>query len=136
MKIEEAEKFAKENKAIFASISAKNDIGIDLNEIIEPIGYKVYSLSNGGTPATTRNLDKLDKCDFYLPSTVFGIDKMKLYPSFEDLPQQRGYGIVLEDKNLGKIIETINWQEKGFLSTNNAINLRTSIIVKAIEENK
>lgn len=117
-------------------IWSKYDIGIDLNETIEPIGYKVYSLSNGGTPATTRNLDKLDKCDFYLPSTVFGVENMKLYSSFEELPQQRGYGIILEDKSISNIIKEINWQEKGFLSTNNAINLRTSIIVKAIEEAK
>ena len=121
--------------AIF-QIWSKEDIGINLNETIEPIGYKVYSLSNGGTPATTRNLDKLDKCDFYLPSTVYGIEKMRLYSSFEELPQQRGYGIILENKDLKEIIEKINWQDKGFFSTNNAINLRTSIIVKAIEESK
>lgn len=114
-------------------IWSKEDFGVDLNEFFEPHGYKVYSLSDGGTPATTRNKDKLYKCDYYLPSTVFGKNNMKLYPSFEDLPQRRGYGIILEDKTVGEKIEKIDWGEVGFRSTNNAVNLRTSIIVKAIE---
>ena len=107
-----------------------------MNEIYEPIGYKIYSLSNGGTPSTTRNKDKLNCCDYYLPSTVFGADKMKLYPNFESLPQQRGYGIIVEDENIKPIIEKINWNKEAFYSTNNAINLRTSLIAKAIETKK
>ena len=39
VKTEEAEKFAKENKAIFASISAKSDIGIDA--LFQNIGRKI-----------------------------------------------------------------------------------------------
>lgn len=112
------------------------DLGIDLNETINPIGYKVYSLSDGGTPSSTRNKDKLYTCDFYLPSTVFGKDKVYLYNSFEDLPQRRGYGIIVEDENIKNIIKQINWSDQAFLSTNNACNLRTSIIVKAIENAK
>ena len=61
---------------------------------------------------------------------------MKLYNSFEELPQRRGYGIIVKDKNVNSIIENIQWNEKAFFSTNNAINLRTSLIVKAIEEEK
>ena len=114
-------------------IWSKEDFGINLNETYIPKGYKVYSLSNGGTPSTTRNADKLDKCDFYLPSTVFGKDKMKLYNSFAELPQQRGYGIIIEDENVKDIINSIKWDEVAFYSTNNAINLRTSLIVKAIQ---
>lgn len=117
-------------------IWTKLNFNIDLNETIKPIGYQVYSLSDGGTPGSTRNKDKLNKCDYYLPSTVFGREKIKLYPSFEDLPLHRGYGIIVEDKTINSIIETINWSDIAFLSTNNAANLRTSLIVKAIENNK
>ena len=117
-------------------IWSKKDLGINLNENISPIGYKVYSLSDGGTPSTTRNKDKLKCCDFYLPSTVFGKDKVYLYDSFEELPQRRGYGIIVEDESIKNIINNINWSEQAFLSTNNACNLRTSIIVKAIESAK
>ena len=76
----------------------------------------------------------LDKCDFYLPSTVFGKDNIKLYPTFEDLPQRRGYGIVIlkEHQKLSKIIISIDWSEQAFASTNNAYNLRTDLIKKSI----
>lgn len=117
-------------------IWTKLDFGINLNETYTPIGYKIYSLSDGGTPSSTRNKDKLYCCDYYLPSTVFGADKMKLYEDFESLPQRRGYGIIVEDKSINSIIESIDWSKEAFYSTNNAINLRTSLIVKAIELNK
>lgn len=105
-------------------------------EDLKPIGYSIYSLSDGGTPSSTRNKDKLDKCDIYLPSTCFGEDNMKVYSSFEELPQRRGYGIILEDKELKDIITGIVWKDVAFFSTNGAINLRTSLIVRAIEECK
>lgn len=117
-------------------IWSKMDVGINLNESYTPVGYKIYSLSDGGTPSSTRNKDKLYCCDYYLPSTVFGADKMKLYADFESLPQRRGYGIIVEDKSLNSLIENINWSEEAFYSTNNAINLRTSLIAKAIELKK
>ena len=56
---------------------------------------KIYSLSNGGTASTTRNKKMLNKCDVYLPSTCFGKENMKVYDSFEELPNKRGYGIIL-----------------------------------------
>lgn len=112
------------------------NIGDGLNETYTPNGYKIYSLSDGGTPSSTRNKDKLYICDYYLPSTVFGNTNMKLYDNFEDLPQRRGYGIITEDKSINQIIEDIDWAEIAFLSTNNAVNLRTSLIVKAIETAK
>ena len=112
------------------------DVGINLNETYTPGGYKIYSLSDGGTPSSTRNKDKLECCDCYLPSTVFGAEKMKLYDDFESLRQRRGYGIIVEDKSLNALIESIDWSKEAFYSTNNAINLRTSLIAKAIELKK
>lgn len=91
---------------------------------------RVYSLSDGGTVSTTRNKKMINKCDIYLPSTCFG-DAMKVCSSFHDLPNHKGYGIVfLKDKQ--KMIQksySIDWKSVGFLSTNSAINLRTSLIV-------
>ena len=96
-----------------------------------PIGFSVYSISDGGTPGTTRNKDKIGKCDFYLPSTIFGIDKMRTYETFDKLPLRGGYGIILEDKNLISAIK-LPWGEIAFESTNGALNLRKSIIIKTI----
>lgn len=95
---------------------------------------KIYSLSDGGTPGSTRNKDRLYSCDFYLPSTVFGADKMKLYYDFEDLPGRRGYGIVTHDKSINNVIESVVWNEEAFVSTNNAYNLRTDLIEKSISK--
>jgi hypothetical protein len=91
---------------------------------------KVYSLSDGGTIASTRNKDMIGKCDIYLPSTCFGKENMKMYKSFDELPGKKGYGIVFfkEKDNMLKKAENINWSSISFLSTNSAYNLRTSII--------
>jgi hypothetical protein len=94
---------------------------------------KVYSLSDGGTPSSTRNKKMLEKCDIYLPSTCFGKLNMKLYDNFEELPNRRGYGVVFiaeKEENKKKAGE-IEWSNIGFLSTNSAINLRMSQIYKA-----
>ena len=94
---------------------------------------KIYSLSDGGTVATTRNKKMLDKCDIYLPSTCFGKDTMRLYESFEALPGRKGYGVVFL-KNKAKNMEKsrdIDWSAVAFLSTNSAYNLRTSLIMDA-----
>jgi len=90
---------------------------------------KIYSLSDGGTPSSTRNKNMLDKCDVYLPSTCF--NGMKTYKSFEELPHRRGYGIViLKDKEKLKhiFLNEINWEKVSFLATNSSLNLRTSLI--------
>jgi len=90
----------------------------------------VYSLSNGGTGSTTRNKDMLDKCDVYLPSTCFGKETMKVYSTFHDLPNKKGYGLIFhnsKDEMIKKARE-IDWGNASFLSTNSAYNLRTSII--------
>jgi len=91
---------------------------------------KVYSLSDGGTIASTRNKDMIGKCDIYLPSTCFGKENMKMYKRFEDLPGKKGYGVVFFNEKTEMInkAETIEWSSISFLSTNSAYNLRTSII--------
>ena len=90
----------------------------------------VYSLSDGGSPSTTRNKDKIGVCDVYLPSTCFGKEAMRTYTSFEDLPNRKGYGIVFHQDRERLIARSqeIDWSKVGFLSTNSAFNLRTSII--------
>jgi len=91
---------------------------------------RVYSLSDGGTVATTRNKAMLDACDVYLPSTCFGRDAMRVYDAFEELPGRKGYGIVFQADKIGSIAraKSIDWANVSFLSTNSALNLRTSII--------
>ena len=95
---------------------------------------KVYSLTDGGSVATTRNKKMLEKCDIYLPSTCFGKETMKLYSTFKDLPNMKGYGVVfLNDKNtMIEKSKKINWGDIAFLSTNSAYNLRTSLILDAL----
>lgn len=90
---------------------------------------KVYSLSDGGTPGSTRNKNMLHKCDIYLPSTCFS--GMMAYTKFENLPNKRGYGLVfLKDKSKLKAmcLNDVNWQKASFASTNGAKNLRTDLI--------
>jgi len=94
---------------------------------------RVYSLSDGGTPSSTRNKNMLNKCDIYLPSTCF--TGMKAYDSFEKLPQRRGYGVIFK-KNKDDLIklffEKIEWQKVAFYSTNGALNLRTDLILNQL----
>ncbi len=98
---------------------------------------KIYSLSDGGTPSSTRNKNMLYKCDLYLPSTCFHSQnkpQMKIYHSFEELPHRRGYGIVIlkQKEELKNILGSINWEEVSFLGTNSSLNLRTSLIEEAL----
>ena len=91
---------------------------------------RVYSMSDGGTVASTRNKDMIGKCDVYLPSTCFGKENMKCYNSFDDLPGKKGYGIVFytnKEEMLQKFL-LIDWKNIAFLSTNSAYNLRSSQI--------
>ena len=97
---------------------------------------KVYSLSLGSTSSQIRNKHMIGNCDVYLPSTCYGESKMKAYSCFEELPGKKGYGIVLleDDKDqLRKEMLELNWAEKAFLSTNSALNLRTSMINQVID---
>ena len=93
---------------------------------------KIYSLSDGGTPSTTRNKKMFYECDIYIPSTCFGKDNMTYYTTFDKLPRRRGYGIVFnKDKktNIQKF-KNIVWSDVAFLSTNSAYNIRTSQIIE------
>jgi len=92
----------------------------------------VYSLSDGGLSANTRNKDMIGKCDVYLPSTTFS--GMKAYSSFYDLPHERGYGVVIKKnkREVKKILKNHNWEKTAFFSTNSALNLRTSLIENVI----
>ncbi len=89
---------------------------------------RVYSLSDGGTPASTRNKKMLYDCDLYLPSTCF--TGMRLYRNFEDLPHRRGYGIkILQHKRAIKsLFRQCRLDKVAFRSTNGALNLRTSLV--------
>jgi len=102
---------------------------IDLTDIV-----KLYSLSDGGTPSSTRNKKHLYSCDYYLPSTCFGKETMKVYDNFESLPHRRGYGIVIQNHKqlLDEIINTIDWSSVAFESTNGAYNLRFDLIGRSI----
>jgi hypothetical protein len=75
-------------------------------------------------------------CDFYLPTTCFE-DKMKLYDNFDDLPQKRGYGIVLlkNFEEVSNVLKNTNWKQNSFASTNNAYNLRFDLIEKVLVDN-
>lgn len=102
---------------------------LELNEIKND-NLTVYSLSDGGTPSSTRNKKMIGNCDVYIPSTCFGKDNMKCYDSFDKLPGKKGYGIVFHKNKtvFKKKFLNINWSEKAFLSTNSAYNLRSSQI--------
>jgi hypothetical protein len=90
----------------------------------------IYSLSDGGTPSTTRNKKMYNCCDIYIPSTCFGKDNMRYYTKFDDLPGRKGYGIVfhIDKQDNIKKFKNIIWNEIAFLSTNSAYNIRTSQI--------
>ena len=95
---------------------------------------RVYSLSDGGTPSSTRNKKMIGHCDVYLPSTCF--KGMCTYNSFDELPNKRGYGIVIHrnKREIKQLLATCDWKKKAFLSTNSALNLRRSIIEQVITE--
>ncbi|MGI9296652.1 MAG: SAM-dependent methyltransferase [Gammaproteobacteria bacterium] len=95
---------------------------------------RVYSLSDGGTPASTRNKKMLHKCDVYLPSTCF--TGMRSYPDFESLPHRRGYGVVTHSgahrAKIKTLLQKHDWTKTAFRSTNGAMNLRRSLIAAVV----
>lgn len=98
---------------------------------------KIYSLSDGGTPSSTRNKSMLNACDLYLPSTCFHSKtnpQMKVYNDFISLPNKRGYGIVIlkEKEKVKAALLNIDWEAVSFLGTNSSRNLRTSLIEDAL----
>jgi len=96
---------------------------------------RIYSMSDGGTIASTRNKDMIGNCDIYIPSTCFGKENMKCYTKFEDLPGRRGYGIVFVGDKVTMLNKMLNieWSDVAFLSTNSAYNLRSSQIYSLFE---
>jgi len=93
---------------------------------------KVYSLSDGGTPSSTRNKKMLRACDIYMPSTCFS--GMTLYRDFESLPHRRGYGVVIHKRkrDIMQLLKKTDWSKAAFTSTNGALNLRASLIEKVV----
>jgi hypothetical protein len=92
---------------------------------------KIYSVSDGGTISSSRNIKMIGCCDIYIPSTCFGKENMKCYAKFEDLPGRKGYGIVFTDNKIEMVAKmlAIDWGNNvSFLSTNSAYNLRSSQI--------
>ena len=59
---------------------------------------------------------------------------MKILYDFNDLPQKRGYGIIVEDDIILEKAKKIKWNEISFKSTNGALNLRMSLIIKALNK--
>ena len=112
-------------------IWSKNHVNVDYTIVnTDESVVKIYSLSDGGTPSTTRNKKLFNECHAYIPSTCFGKNNMKYYSCFDDLPGRKGYGIVFNENktnNLAKF-KSIDWSEVAFLSTNSAYNIRTSQI--------
>lgn len=109
----------------------KNDKYVVCNDNDKSANLKIYSLSDGGTPSTTRNKKMFYECDAYLPSTCFGKENMRYYHSFDVLPRRKGYGIVFvknKKENLERFRQ-IDWSKVAFLSTNSAYNIRTSQIL-------
>ena len=95
---------------------------------------KVYSLSDGGTPSSTRNKKMLHACDLYMPSTCFS--GMTLYRGFESLPHRRGYSVVIHKRkrDILHLLKKTDWSKAAFISTNGALNLRASLIEKVVTE--
>lgn len=91
---------------------------------------RVYSLSDGGTPSSTRNKKMIGNCDVYIPSTCFS--GMKAYETFEELPHRRGYGVVIRTRkrDIKRLFLSHDWSKTAFYSTNSAVNMRKSLIEK------
>lgn len=118
-------------ETIFQIWTSIKELGNKIEKEVKPENFFIYSLSDGGTPSTTRNKKMIGHCDFYLPSTCFGKENMTLKESFEDLPQRRGYGIVGKKEVVEKA-KQLDWSAIAFSSTNGAYNLRRSLIIKTL----
>ncbi len=111
---------------------------VGVENIITPLSkscsqfIRVFSLSDGGTSASTRNKQWIGQCDVYLPSTTYS--GMRAYLSFDELPRQRGYGVVIKQQKqrIRTLLLNHDWTETAFPSTNSAINLRKSLIENVV----
>lgn len=97
---------------------------------------KLYSVSDGGTVSSTRNKNMIGKCDVYLPQTCFGADNMHPYTVFHELPKESGYGVVIHKQkdDILHLINTTDWSQVAFKSTNGAYNLRFDLINKVLTD--
>lgn len=98
---------------------------------------KIYSISDGAVSSKKRNVKMIGKCDFYLPSTCFGSENIKVYDNFDDLPNRRGYGITIHNnkKIIENLFRNVELGEYSFLSTNGAYNLRFDLIENVLIDN-
>lgn len=99
---------------------------VQLNHLVS-----ILSVSDGGTPATTRNKRYHDVCDYFIVSSTFGKSKLKLKKTFGEL-ERGGYGFLIHDDRVKEVIESIDWGEVAFVSTNGAVNLRVDLIERAV----
>jgi hypothetical protein len=62
---------------------------------------------------------------------------MNLYTQFNDLPQRRGYGIIIkkDKEKVSNILKSLDWKIISFSSTNNALNLRFDLIEQSLIDN-
>lgn len=118
---------------IWTKLDSKKITPIELKKPISKY-MRVVSLSDGGSPSSRRNVSLFDKCDIYLPSTTF--QKIRSFDSFKELPHKRGYGVILDKKYKKHIqnIKDLDWNKISFKSTNSANNLRSQLIIEAIEK--
>jgi hypothetical protein len=91
----------------------------------------IISVSDGGTPSTTRNKKYHDVCDYFVVSSHYGVDKLKLVRKFSDL-DRGGYGFLIHDDRIREYIERLDFASICFTSTNGAVNLRTDLITKEL----
>ena len=93
---------------------------------------RVYSLSDGGTPSSTRNREMIGKCDVYLPSTCYA--GMRAYSDFSELPNRRGYGVAIarRRREIKRLLFSHDWTKTAFPSTNSAMNLRGGLIRRVV----
>ena len=95
---------------------------------------RIYSLSDGGTPASTRNKNMIGACDVYLPSTCYA--GMRAYRTFAELPNRRGYGVKIlrKKREIERLLFSHDWTKTAFLSTNSAVNLRGGLIRRVVTQ--
>ncbi len=76
------------------------------------------------------NVDKIGKCDVYLPRSFWSKDVAKATFDFADIPYKDDYGIVVkrQHKKVVAFIAQHNWSENFHTSTNSSKSLRKDLI--------
>ena len=80
------------------------------------------------------HIDKIGKCDVYLPRTFWKKEIAKATQDFYTIPYNDGYGIKIKKnkREIKKFIINNNWANLVHTSTNNSKSLRKDIIYKEI----